>query len=245
MSDIIQVENIGIKFVLHKEKKRTLKEFLLHPLKYRNGKREFWALKNVSFKATSGEAVAVIGKNGSGKSTLLMVLAGILQPDEGNMEIGGVVSTLLTLGAGFMQDLTGHDNIYLNGAFLGLSKNKIDEKYQEIIEFSELDKFIHEPVKNYSSGMKARLGFSIAASINPDILLIDEVLGVGDVAFREKCKIRIMGLMDQARAIIVVTHNMEFVRDLCTRALWLDKGEVMSFGESRNVVNKYIANSKK
>jgi ABC-type polysaccharide/polyol phosphate transport system ATPase subunit len=174
-----------------------------------------------------------------------MALTGILEPDGGNMKIGGVVSTLLTLGAGFMPDLTGHDNIYLNGAFLGLSKKDIDEKYQEIVEFSELDEFIYVPVKNYSSGMKARLGFSIAASIKSDILLIDEIIGVGDAGFREKCKAKIMELMKQARAIVVVTHNMEFVTELCSRTLWLDKGKVMLFGESKYVVSKYLTSYKK
>lgn len=241
MSIIINADNIGIKYVLYKEKGRTLKELLLHPLKYRNNKRDFWALKNVSFKIEHSEALGVIGKNGSGKSTLLMTLAGILEPDEGNIRIDGAVSTLLTLGAGFMPDITGHDNIYLNGAFLGLSKREIDEKYREIVEFSELGEFIHVPIKNYSAGMKARLGFSIAASINPDILLIDEVLGVGDAAFREKCKIKIMELIKQARAIVVVTHNMEFVTELCSKALWLDKGKLMALGDSKYVIKEYLA----
>lgn len=245
MSVIIDVDNIGIKYMVYREKKRSLKDLLLHPLKHKNGKKEFWALKNVSFKVEHGEAIGVIGKNGSGKSTLLMTLTGILEPDEGNMKIDGVVSTLLTLGAGFMPDLTGHDNIYLNGAFLGLSKKEIDEKYQEIVEFSELGEFIHTPIKNYSAGMKARLGFSIAASIEPDILLIDEVLGVGDVTFRKKCEVRLRELMKQARAIVVVTHQMEFVTELCSNALWLDKGKIMAFGEPNYVVNEYLTYYKK
>jgi ABC-type polysaccharide/polyol phosphate transport system ATPase subunit len=241
---IIDVDNIGIKYMLYGEKKRRLKD-LLHPFGNGSGKKEFWALRNVSFKVNHGEALGVIGKNGSGKSTLLMTLTGILAPDEGNLKIEGIVSTLLTLGAGFMPDLTGSDNIYLNGAFLGLNKREINEKYHEIVEFSDLGEFIHAPVKNYSSGMKARLGFSIAASINPDILLIDEVLGVGDVAFREKCKVKMRELMKRARAIIIVTHEMDYITELCNKALWIDKGKIMALGEPEDVVKEYLACFKK
>jgi len=213
---------------------------ILNPFSQDNRCREFWALKNVSFIIDEGDIVGVIGRNGAGKSTLLRVLAGVFPPDTGIVEIKGKVSPLLALGAGFRPDLTGRDNIYLNGILLGLKKQEIDAKYSSIVEFAELEDFIDAKVRSYSSGMIARLGFAIAVSMEPDILLIDEILGVGDEKFREKSRQRMEEFMKKAKAIVIATHNMGFVREFCNKAIWLDKGQVRAMGNPEEVVREYL-----
>lgn len=237
----IEAENVGVRFSLRLRRGNTLRRSLLDFLsRARQESGEFWALRDVSFRVRRGEMFGVIGANGSGKSTLLLVLAGILRPDTGWVRVNGRVSTLLTVGAGFDQDLTGRENIFLSGAFIGLTKPEIEARCDEIIRFSELGDFINVPVRRYSSGMRARLGFAIATSIEPDILLLDEVMGVGDAAFQEKSRERLLALMKKANAIVVVTHDMNFVRELCNEALWLRDGTVAALGDAREVAEAYL-----
>lgn len=204
-------------------------------------KEKFWALKNINFHVNNGEVLGVIGRNGSGKSTLLKLLSGLIAPDHGQFIIRGDRPVLLTLGAGFQSELSGIDNVYLNGLLLGYKKAEIDEKLEEIIEFSELGEFVYKPVRTYSSGMRARLGFSIAITLDPQILLLDEVLGVGDVAFREKCKDMIMRKIQNNKTVILVTHSDSMLRNMCQRAVWIHAGEQMAFGDAVSVANEYSA----
>ncbi len=204
-------------------------------------KEKFWALKNINFHVNNGEVLGVIGRNGSGKSTLLKLLSGLIAPDHGQFIIRGDRPVLLTLGAGFQSELSGIDNVYLNGLLLGYKKAEIDEKLEEIIEFSELGEFVNKPVRTYSSGMRARLGFSIAITLDPQILLLDEVLGVGDVAFREKCKDMIMRKIQNNKTVILVTHSDSMLRNMCQRAVWIHAGEQMAFGDAVSVANEYSA----
>lgn len=201
---------------------------------------KFWAVKDVSFQVRRGEVFGIIGRNGSGKSTLLKLLAGIIKQDRGSFVSKSRKISLLTLGAGFQSDLSGLDNIYLNGLLLGCSKKQMDEKIEEIIAFSELENFIHKPLRVYSSGMRARLAFSSAIMLDPDILLIDEVLGVGDAAFQEKSRKMIMDKISGGRTVILVTHSASLVKSLCERVVWLHLGEMKSYGPSREVVDEYL-----
>ena len=201
---------------------------------------EFWALRDISFSVRRGEALGIIGSNGSGKSTTLKLLSGILRPTRGKIEVSGRLSALIEVGAGFHQDLTGRENIYLNGAILGMRREEIDKKLEEIIEFSGISDFIDTPVKRYSSGMYARLGFSIAAHVDPEILLVDEVLSVGDMSFQEKSINKMMAFKDSDASIIFVSHNLASVNLLCARALLIDKGEMKQLGPTGDVIREYI-----
>jgi len=203
------------------------------------GKREFWALKDFSFTVRKGESVGIIGRNGSGKTTTLKLLSGILVPNCGTIKIQGMLAALIELGAGFHPDLTGRENIYLNGAICGMSRGDIKAQFDKIVEFSELQEFIDTPVKRYSSGMYARLGFSVAAHLNPDILLIDEVLSVGDISFQQKCLQRINLLRKQGAAIVFVSHNMEAIRNLCQRVILLEHGRKECEGDAAEVISAY------
>lgn len=236
----IIAKDVGVEYKVYHEKHRSLKELVLNALRSKGGAEEFWALRNVSFEVGQSDVLGVIGKNGAGKSTLLLVLSGILQPDEGRLELNAKASTLLSIGAGFKNDLSGKDNVYLNGAFLGFSQKEIDSKYQEIVRFADIGDFIDVPVKKYSSGMKARLGFAIAANVEPDILLLDEILGVGDAAFREKSQKKIRELMNKAKTVVIVTHEPNFVKEYCTKAVWLNQGKIASMGDPDKVVNDYL-----
>jgi ABC-type polysaccharide/polyol phosphate transport system ATPase subunit len=200
----------------------------------------FWALHGVSFVLRPGEILGVVGRNGSGKSTLLLTIAGLLRPDRGRIATFGRTSALLSLGVGFEPEATGLENIYLNGAFLGLSRRQVDARLDAIVDFSELGQFIDAPLRTYSSGMKQRLGFSIAAHGEPDILLLDEVLHVGDAAFQDKCVAKLEELIGSARAIVVVTHQPTFVAERCSRALWLHEGTVAGFGPPAETVERYV-----
>jgi len=200
---------------------------------------EFWALKNVSFEIKKGEVLGIIGHNGAGKSTLLKVISGILKPTEGYVHVGGTVVPMLELGSGFDYDLTGRENIFLNGAILGYSEQFLKEKYDEIVEFSELGRFIEVPLRNYSSGMVMRLAFSIATVVNPDILIVDEILAVGDAEFQEKSKKRMMELMGGGTTVLFVSHSLEQIREMCDRALWLEHGKVIMFGDTPDVCDAY------
>lgn len=237
--DRVFVKDLGIHFKVHRERRRHLRKAVLDKLSGRGHYEYIWGLDGVSFGLQDGDILAVIGRNGAGKSTLCLALCGIIQPDRGQLNIQGRVSTLLGLGAGFIKDLTGHDNIYLNGALLGMSKAEIDRKFDEIVEFSELAEFVDSPLRHYSSGMIARLGFSIAVSVEPEVLIIDEVLGVGDEAFRRKSQEKMNDLMKRAKAIIIVTHSLDFARKVCNKALWLHKGKVRGFGPTEGVAGGY------
>ena len=201
--------------------------------------QEFWALKNVSFDVKKGDRVGIMGLNGAGKSTLLKVIAGVLKATEGTVETKGVIVTLLELGAGFDRQYTGAENIFLYGAVLGYSKEFIQEKYDEIVEFSELGKFIDVPVKNYSSGMKARLGFSVATIVEPEILILDEVLSVGDAKFRKKCEKKIQGMFDKGITVLFVSHSSQQVLRMCNKGILLEHGQLVAQGDVQDIVDLY------
>lgn len=203
--------------------------------------RDFWALQDISFDVRRGETFCIVGENGSGKSTLLQIVAGILQPASGEVEVKGRVSALLELGAGFNPEFTGHDNIYLNAAILGLSQSEIDTRYQQILDFAEIGDFIHQPVKTYSSGMGVRLAFSVAIHVDPEILLVDEALAVGDIYFRQRCMRKVHELRQRGVTILFVSHAMGDVKAIGDRALWLDQGKVREAGPVDAVVGKYLA----
>jgi len=236
---VIKVDNIGMEFNLSAEKVDNLKEYVIKFLKRELLFQEFWALKNISFEVEKGDRVGIIGLNGAGKSTLLKIISGVMKPSQGTVEIKGRIVPLLELGAGFDNDYTGKENIFLNGAILGYSKEFLEEKYDEIVEFSEIKQFINVPIKNYSSGMRARLGFSIATMVEPDILVLDEVLSVGDSKFREKSENRIMSLFDKGITVLFVSHSIDQVKKLCNKAIWLEKGEIKMQGDVEEVCDAY------
>lgn len=230
----IDANNLGVKYSLRMTKKQTLKQSLIRRM--RGGETTFWALRNATFQVRHGESLGVVGPNGAGKSTLLQVLAGILMPSEGDLVVDGHVSSLLTLGVGFDQDLSGTDNIRLAGAFMGLDHKLVEQKLPEIVEYAELGDFIDVPIKTYSAGMRARLGFAIATSVEPDILLLDEVLATGDAQFRAKSKERVGELVQQAKAIVLVTHDMNWVTEYCNRAMLIEQGQIILEGSPEDVV---------
>ena len=231
----IRADGLGVRYSLKLTKKRTVRDSVVRRVR-REGDTAFWALRHVSFEVMNGESVGVIGPNGAGKSTLLQVLAGILTPSEGIVEVDGHISSLLTLGVGFDQDLSGIDNIRLAGAFMGMPHKDLEARLPGIVEYAELGQFIDAPMKTYSSGMRARLGFSIATAVEPDILLLDEVLATGDAAFREKSKQRVLELVRDAKAIVLVTHDMNWVTEYCTRAILLEKGGIAMMGTPADIV---------
>ena len=235
----IEVRDLGISFRLFHNKRETLKEAIFYRLLGKNSYEFFWALRNINFDLADGEILGVIGRNGSGKSTLFKALANIYIPDEGEIRVNGNVSTLLNLGTGFEPQLSGRDNIYLNASFLGLKKAEIDSLFDEILDFAEIKDFIDNPVKNYSAGMVGRLAFSIAVTIQPDILLLDEVLGVGDEKFQAKCVTKTHELMKRARAILIVAHSTALSNKTGTKALWIDQGTIKAFGNPLEVTREY------
>lgn len=234
----VNIEGVSKRFKLYKERNQTLKSAVMR------GRRslydEFWALKDVSFQVPEGSTFALIGSNGSGKSTLLKCLAKIYFPDKGKITTHGRMASLLEVGSGFHPELSGRENIYLNGSILGMSKKEIDAKYDEIVDFSGVADFIEQPVKNYSSGMYVRLGFSVAINVNPDILIVDEVLAVGDQAFQEKCGKKFEDFKEQGKTVILVSHAMESVRALCDSAAWLSHGEVKEIGPADRIIDDYL-----
>lgn len=236
---IIEVSNVTMRFNLAKEKTDSIKEYFLKMISGKLHFNEFFALKNVSFQINRGDAVALIGKNGSGKSTMLKILAGVMYPTNGKVAVHGSVAPLIELGAGFDMELTARENIYLNGAILGHNRQFMDQHMQEIITFSELESFIDVPLKNYSSGMVARLGFAIATIIRADILIVDEVLAVGDFKFQEKCKAKIAELLSDGATLLFVSHSAEQVKQLCTKAIWLDHGQMMAYGDTGKICDLY------
>lgn len=237
--DAIAAEDLGVQYDLRFNRKKPIRESMAGVILRKEPER-FWALRHVNIRLAHGESLGVIGPNGAGKSTLLQVLAGIMRPSEGSVEISGAVSGLLTLGAGFDQDLSGRENILLGGAFLGLDDKVTRELMPGIVEYADLGAFIDAPIKTYSSGMRARLGFSIATAVDPDILLLDEVLSTGDATFREKSKARVIELVRSAKAVVLVTHDMNWVQEYCNRAILLELGHVVIEGEPATVVEMHL-----
>ena len=238
----IEVANLGVRYSLRFSRKSTLRQQIAQVVS-RKQVEDFWALRNVSFTLVRGESLGVIGPNGAGKSTLLQVLAGIITPSEGAVDVHGHVSSLLTLGAGCDQELTGSENILLAGAFLGLDDKLVRDLLPSIVTYADLGQFIDAPIKTYSSGMRARLGFAIATSVDPDILLLDEVLATGDADFRAKSKARVLELVKAAKGIVLVTHDMNWVTEYCNRALLLERGNVVIEGEPAEVVRVHEEHS--
>lgn len=238
---IVQVENLTLCYRMNYDRVMSMKEYIVKLIQGKLRYEEFKALKNVSFSIDRGEVLGIVGHNGAGKSTLLKVISGILKPTEGRVTVDGIVVPMLELGSGFDFDLTGRENIYLNGAILGYSEQFLKSKYDEIVAFSELGQFIDVPLRKYSSGMVMRLAFSVASVVNPDILIVDEILAVGDAAFQEKSKARMMELMAGGTTVLFVSHNLEQVRQMCDRVMWLDHGEMKLIGDTQAVCDAFAA----
>lgn len=240
MENAVEIKDVSMRFNLAKERVDNLKEWVVRKLRGHGVSfDEFWALKDISINIPKGDSFALIGSNGSGKSTLLKIISGVLTPTRGTVKVHGSIAPLIELGAGFDMDLTGRENVFLNGAILGHSKEMMEEKYDEIIEFSGVKEFEDVPIKNYSSGMMARLGFSIATIVKPDILIVDEILAVGDAAFQEKCSQRMENMMKGGTTVIMVSHSEENVRRICRHAAWINKGKLMYVGEAAEALEKY------
>lgn len=241
MSDkvMVEVEHVSMKFNLSSEKFDSFKEYVIKSLKNQVSFEDFWALRDVSFEVMKGDALGLIGLNGSGKSTMLKTIAGVLKPTEGSVRVNGSVAPLIELGAGFDMDLTARENVFLNGALLGHSRKEMESFYDDIVSFSELENFMNVPVKNFSSGMVSRLAFSIATIGVPDILIVDEVLSVGDFRFQEKCERRIQAMADQGTTILFVSHSIAQVKKICDKIAWLESGQLKRFGSAEEICKEY------
>ena len=235
----ILLEDLGVSFDLRRSKKRVRRS-MIGKVQRLDETGKFWAIRHINLRVESGESLAVIGANGAGKSTLLKVLAGIITPDEGKIEVRGTIATLLQLAAGFNDELNAEENIFLVGEFLGIPSSEMRKKVEAILDFADIGDFAESPVSTYSSGMRARLGFSVATSVEPDVLLLDEVLSTGDASFREKSRSRIVELMGRARAIVYVTHDLESAAKFCTKAIEIEEGLVVAAGPASDVIDAYI-----
>jgi len=236
---MIKVDHVSMEFKIAHDNIKSLKEYVTAMVSGKLKYEEFWSLKDVSFEVQKGEVVGIIGRNGAGKSTLLKVISGILKPTKGQVIVGGNIVPMLELGSGFDTDLTGRENIFLNGAILGYSEKFLKSKYDEIVEFSELQRFIDVPIRNYSSGMLMRLAFSIATVVNPEILIVDEILAVGDENFQAKSKARMLELMGGGTTVLFVSHTLGQIREMCNRVVWLDGGRVKMIGNVQEVCDTY------
>lgn len=237
---MISLQNVTVKYRLLKERKRTFQAHLINYLKGRRWESQtLWALRNVSLDIAKGESWGIIGHNGAGKSTLLKVISGVIKPLEGEVRVRGTIAPLIELSAGFDKELTGRENVYLSASILGMSRKEIDEKFERIVDFSELKDFINAPIKSYSSGMVARIGFAIATQVNADILIVDEVLAVGDARFRKKSRERITEFRKGGGTVLIVSHRTEELIKLCDRVLWLDHGKMIMTGEPEPVIRQY------
>ena len=239
IENAIEVNNVSMCFNLSKDKVDNIKEYVIKMLKRQLFYEEFWALSDVSFEVRKGDSVALVGVNGSGKSTMLKVIAGVLKPTKGSVETAGTIAPMIELGAGFDHDLTARENIYLNGALIGYSRDMLDARFNDIIDFAGLERFVDVPIKNFSSGMLARLGFSIATIADADILIIDEILSVGDYQFQNKCKRRIREMMDKGTTVLFVSHSKEQVKEICRKAVWIDHGRIHMMGGVDEVCDAY------
>lgn len=241
MPDIIaEIDDVSMLFNLSREKVDNIKEYVLRVLQGKIRFEEFWALRRVTFRIERGQSLGILGLNGSGKSTLLKIIAGVMKPTKGRVAVYGTVAPLIELGAGFDIELTAKENIYLNGAILGYSRAHMNKHFDDIVEFSELAEFVDVPVKNFSSGMVARLGFAIATISKPDILIADEILSVGDHKFQKKSEERIASIVEHGATVIMVSHSIESVKKLCTKALLLHRGEMIQYGEVQQVCDTYM-----
>lgn len=238
---MIKAENVSVKYLMAYDRIKSMKEYLVELVKGNIQYEEFWALQDISFEVKKGEVLGIIGHNGAGKSTLLKVISGILKPTSGSVQVNGTVVPMLELGSGFDFDLTGRENVFLNGAILGYPEQFLKEKYGEIVEFSELGQFIDVPLRNYSSGMVMRLAFSIATVVQPDILIVDEILAVGDADFQEKSKRRMLELMGGGTTVLFVSHSLGQIQEMCDRVLWLEKGRLKMAGKTETVCAMYQA----
>lgn len=245
--NMIEVQNVSMRFNLGIEKNNSLKQMAVdlfnkkarEERKARKKQNEFWALQDVNFEVKKGEVLGFVGSNGAGKSTLLKVVAGVMKPTKGKVEAGGNICPMIELGAGFDMDLNARENIYLNGAVMGYSKEFLDSKFDEIVEFSELQEFLDVPVRNFSSGMTARLAFSIATIVEPEILIVDEILSVGDLNFQQKSENKMRSLISGGTTVLYVSHSIESIKSLCDRVVWLEHGHVVMQGETEEVCKKY------
>ncbi|MBE6979309.1 MAG: ABC transporter ATP-binding protein [Ruminococcaceae bacterium] len=242
---MIDVDHVTIRFNLANQKVDNLKEYFIKLIKRELMFQEFLAVKDVSFQVRQGEAWGLIGTNGSGKSTMLKAISGILKPYKGTISVNGSVAPLIELGAGFDQEMTARENIFLNGCVLGHSEQFMREHFDEIVDFAEIRDFLDSPIKNYSSGMKARLGFSVATMVKPDILIVDEILSVGDYKFKQKCMKRMKELLSGGTTLLFVSHNIDEVKRLCDHAIWIHKGEAKMIGEAKTVCDTYMEEMKK
>lgn len=236
---IVSVKNISLKFKMEQNRANSLKEFCVRWLKRDLKSEDFWALTDVSFDVEKGDVIGIIGHNGAGKSTLLKVISGIMKPTKGTIEAHGNIVPMLELGSGFDMELSGRENIYLNGAILGYSEEFLNEKYDEIVTFSELGNFIEAPLRTYSSGMLARLAFSVACIVEPEILIVDEILSVGDADFQEKSRARMMELMTGGTTVFFVSHSLEQIREMCNKVVWLEHGKIQAIGKTEEICNMY------
>ena len=239
MANAVEVRNVTMRFNMSKEKLDSLKEYFIKLMKRQLHFQEFFALKNVSFDIEQGDVFGIVGLNGSGKSTILKIISGILKPSEGTVQTVGSISPMIELGAGFDMDLTARENVFLNGSVLGYSREMMNEKFDEIIDFAELHDFVDVAVKNFSSGMVARLGFAIATITHPDILIVDEILAVGDFLFQQKCEERIREMMSGGTTVIIVSHSIEQIERLCKHVAWLDHGNLKMVGDTQTVCDAY------
>ena len=242
---MIELENISMRFNLGIEKDFSIKQAFVNFFSFKKRKKDkknetFWALNDVSLKVKKGEVVGLIGSNGAGKSTLLKVVSGVMKPTKGKVTVNGDISPMIELGAGFDMNLTARENIYLNGAILGYSKKFLIEKFDEIVEFSELREFLDVPVKNFSSGMIAKLAFSIATIVNPQILIVDEILSVGDIKFQEKSKNKMMEMITGGTTVLYVSHSINSIKSLCTKVVWLEHGKIIKMGDPKEICDEYI-----
>lgn len=236
---IVSVKNISLKFKMEQNRANSLKEFCVRWLKRDLKSEDFWALTDVSFDVEKGDVIGIIGHNGAGKSTLLKVISGIMKPTKGTIEAHGNIVPMLELGSGFDMELSGRENIYLNGAILGYSEEFLNEKYDEIVAFSELGNFIEVPLRTYSSGMLARLAFSVACIVEPEILIVDEILSVGDADFQEKSRARMMELMTGGTTVFFVSHSLKQIREMCNKVVWLEHGKIQAIGKTEEICNMY------
>lgn len=239
MNSAVEVKNVRMVFNLMEENVDTLKEYVMRLLKGKLFYNEFVSLDNISFTVEKGDILGIIGFNGAGKSTMLKILAGVLKPTEGYIKVNGTIAPLIEVGAGFDPELTARENVFLNGAILGYSRKFLESNFDRIIEFAELENFKDVPIKNFSSGMYARLGFAIATIVNPDILIVDEVLSVGDYKFKEKCTKRIKEMIEQGTTIIIVSHEIDMIEEVCNKVLWLDHGRIRGFGDTDKICSQY------
>lgn len=241
MEDIaIRVQDVSIRFNMSRDRVDSIKEYVIRAMKGQLFFDEFWALKDVSFDVKKGEVFGLVGLNGAGKSTILKVVAGVLKPTKGQVMVNGSIAPLIELGAGFDPDLTARENVFMNGAILGYDTAYMKERYQEIMDFAELEAFADVPVKNFSSGMYARLGFAIATMVKPEILIVDEILAVGDFRFQEKCRKRIAELIEGETTVLIVSHSNEMIKSFCNRVAWLEHGELREIGPAKEICEKYI-----